>query len=118
MQEWKRFDVGSSMKVVEHVNSPAMFFSSFYVRCRSLQPGGHLFYVRWGGDWALATQLTMPWSTQTNYLFWVRRPKDNQWGSFQNLLCHTSVRAENAECRGLPLTEDYSYGTRVMIQST
>jgi 2-polyprenyl-3-methyl-5-hydroxy-6-metoxy-1,4-benzoquinol methylase len=25
MQEWKRFDVVSSMKVVEHVDSPAMF---------------------------------------------------------------------------------------------
>jgi 2-polyprenyl-3-methyl-5-hydroxy-6-metoxy-1,4-benzoquinol methylase len=25
MQEWKRFDVVSSMKVVEHVDSPSMF---------------------------------------------------------------------------------------------
>ncbi|KAH9970987.1 S-adenosyl-L-methionine-dependent methyltransferase [Lactifluus volemus] len=35
-----------------------------------------LAYVPWRGDWVLAPRSTTPWSTQANYLFWVRRPKD------------------------------------------
>jgi len=36
-----------------------------------------LIYVPWQGDWVLAPRSTTPWSTQANYLFWVRRPKDD-----------------------------------------
>jgi len=40
-----------------------------------------IVYLPWRGDWALAPRATTPWSTQSNYLFWVRRPKDNHFGS-------------------------------------
>ncbi|KAI0249715.1 S-adenosyl-L-methionine-dependent methyltransferase [Lactifluus subvellereus] len=36
-----------------------------------------IVYVPWRGDWVLAPRATTPWSTQANYLFWVRRPKDD-----------------------------------------
>jgi 2-polyprenyl-6-hydroxyphenyl methylase/3-demethylubiquinone-9 3-methyltransferase len=36
-----------------------------------------LVYVPWRADWALMPRATTPWSTQANYLFWVRRPKDD-----------------------------------------
>ena len=36
-----------------------------------------LIYIAWQGDWVLAPRSTTPWSTQANYLFWVRRPKDD-----------------------------------------
>ncbi|KAF8492978.1 S-adenosyl-L-methionine-dependent methyltransferase [Russula emetica] len=35
-----------------------------------------IVYVPWRGDWVLAPQATTPWSTQVNYLFWARKPKD------------------------------------------
>jgi 2-polyprenyl-6-hydroxyphenyl methylase/3-demethylubiquinone-9 3-methyltransferase len=35
-----------------------------------------IVYVPWRGDWVLAPRSTTLWSTQANYLFWVRRPKD------------------------------------------
>ncbi|KAN0109640.1 ubiquinone biosynthesis O-methyltransferase [Russula decolorans] len=35
-----------------------------------------IVYVPWRGDWVLAPRATTPWSTQVNYLFWVRKPKD------------------------------------------
>ncbi|KAI9509127.1 S-adenosyl-L-methionine-dependent methyltransferase [Russula earlei] len=34
-------------------------------------------YIPWRGDWVLAPRATTPWSTQANYLFWARKPKDN-----------------------------------------
>lgn len=34
-----------------------------------------IVYVPWRGDWVLAPRVTTPWSTQVNYLFWVRKPK-------------------------------------------
>jgi len=40
-----------------------------------------IVYLPWRGDWALAPRATTPWSTQSDYLFWVRRPKDNHFGS-------------------------------------
>ena len=35
-----------------------------------------IVYVPWRGDWVLAPRATTPWSSQANYLFWVRRPYD------------------------------------------
>jgi 2-polyprenyl-6-hydroxyphenyl methylase/3-demethylubiquinone-9 3-methyltransferase len=35
-----------------------------------------IVYVPWRGDWVLAPRATTPWSSQVNYLFWVRRPDD------------------------------------------
>jgi 2-polyprenyl-6-hydroxyphenyl methylase/3-demethylubiquinone-9 3-methyltransferase len=35
-----------------------------------------IVYLPWRGDWVLAPRATTPWSTQANYLFWVRKPKD------------------------------------------
>jgi 2-polyprenyl-6-hydroxyphenyl methylase/3-demethylubiquinone-9 3-methyltransferase len=35
-----------------------------------------IVYVPWRGDWVLAPRSSTPWSTQANYLFWVRRPQD------------------------------------------
>jgi polyprenyldihydroxybenzoate methyltransferase/3-demethylubiquinol 3-O-methyltransferase len=35
-----------------------------------------IVYVPWRGDWVLAPRSTTLWSTQANYLFWVRRPED------------------------------------------
>jgi 2-polyprenyl-6-hydroxyphenyl methylase/3-demethylubiquinone-9 3-methyltransferase len=35
-----------------------------------------IVYLPWQGDWVLAPRATTPWSTQANYLFWVRKPKD------------------------------------------
>jgi len=35
-----------------------------------------IVYVPWRGDWVLAPRATTPWSSQANYLFWVRRPFD------------------------------------------
>ncbi|KAI9458394.1 3-demethylubiquinone-9 3-methyltransferase [Lactarius psammicola] len=35
-----------------------------------------IMYVPWRGDWVLAPRATTPWSSQANYLFWVRRPYD------------------------------------------
>ena len=35
-----------------------------------------IVYVPWHGDWVLAPRATTPWSTQVNYLFWVRKSKD------------------------------------------
>ncbi|KAF8492976.1 S-adenosyl-L-methionine-dependent methyltransferase [Russula emetica] len=38
-----------------------------------------MVYVPWRGDWVMAPRATSrrpPWSTQANYLFWVRKPKD------------------------------------------
>jgi polyprenyldihydroxybenzoate methyltransferase/3-demethylubiquinol 3-O-methyltransferase len=35
-----------------------------------------IVYVPWRGDWVLAPRATTPWSTQVNYLFWVRKPMD------------------------------------------
>ncbi|KAI9440848.1 ubiquinone biosynthesis O-methyltransferase [Lactarius indigo] len=36
-----------------------------------------IMYVPWRGDWVLAPRATTPWSSQANYLFWVRRPYDS-----------------------------------------
>ncbi|KAH9074940.1 3-demethylubiquinone-9 3-methyltransferase [Lactarius deliciosus] len=36
-----------------------------------------IVYVPWRGDWVLAPRATTPWSSQVNYLFWVRRPYDS-----------------------------------------
>ncbi|KAH9057426.1 3-demethylubiquinone-9 3-methyltransferase [Lactarius vividus] len=36
-----------------------------------------IMYVPWRGDWVLAPRATTPWSSQVNYLFWVRRPYDS-----------------------------------------
>ncbi|KAI0291039.1 S-adenosyl-L-methionine-dependent methyltransferase [Multifurca ochricompacta] len=36
-----------------------------------------IVYVPWRGDWVLAPRATTPLSTQANYLFWIRRPKEN-----------------------------------------
>ena len=36
-----------------------------------------IVYVPWRGDWVLAPRAATPWSTQANYLFWVRKPKDD-----------------------------------------
>ncbi|KAI0000829.1 S-adenosyl-L-methionine-dependent methyltransferase [Russula compacta] len=36
-----------------------------------------IVYVPWRGDWVLAPRAMTPWSTQANYLFWVRKPRDN-----------------------------------------
>lgn len=33
-----------------------------------------IVYLPWRGDWVLAPRETTPWSTQANYLFWVRKP--------------------------------------------
>lgn len=35
-----------------------------------------IIYLPWQGDWVLAPRATTPWSTQANYLFWVRKPTD------------------------------------------
>jgi polyprenyldihydroxybenzoate methyltransferase/3-demethylubiquinol 3-O-methyltransferase len=35
-----------------------------------------IVYVPLRGDWVLAPRATTPWSSQANYLFWVRRPDD------------------------------------------
>jgi polyprenyldihydroxybenzoate methyltransferase / 3-demethylubiquinol 3-O-methyltransferase len=35
-----------------------------------------IVYVPWRGDWVLAPRATTLWSTQLNYLVWVRKLKD------------------------------------------
>lgn len=34
-----------------------------------------LVYVPWKGQWVLMPRVATPWTTQCNYVFWVRRPK-------------------------------------------
>ncbi|THH17780.1 hypothetical protein EW146_g3105 [Bondarzewia mesenterica] len=35
-----------------------------------------ILYLPWKGEWVVTPRVATPWSTECNYLFWVRKPKD------------------------------------------